>query len=59
MTHLNEISVINKIILKAIKKLLFNISKYLMKFYYENILANQNFTAKSNIAWVCDITEIE
>ena len=30
-----------------------------MKFYYENMLANQNFTAKNNIVWACDITEIE
>ena len=29
------------------------------KFYYENQLANQNFTAKPNIVWVADITEIE
>ena len=28
------------------------------KYYYENLLANQNITAKSNIAWVADITEI-
>jgi integrase/transposase InsO family protein len=30
-----------------------------MKFYYENVLVNQNKTAKTNIAWVADITEIE
>lgn len=30
-----------------------------MKFYYENALANQNETTKTNIVWVCDITEIE
>jgi len=30
-----------------------------MKFYYENILVNQNKTAKTNVAWVADITEIE
>ena len=29
------------------------------KYYYENVLANQNITAKANIAWVADITEIE
>ncbi len=28
------------------------------KYYYENVLANQNITAKENIAWVADITEI-
>ena len=28
------------------------------KYYYENALANQNITAKVNIAWVADITEI-
>lgn len=30
-----------------------------MKFYYENILSSQNITAKTNIAWVADITEVE
>lgn len=29
------------------------------KSYYENGLANENVTAKTNIAWVADITEIE
>ena len=29
------------------------------KFYYENILANQNVTAKNNIAWVADFTTLE
>ena len=29
------------------------------KYYYENLLFNQNITAKPNIAWVCDITEVE
>lgn len=29
------------------------------KYYYENILANQNVTAKTNIAWVADITTLE
>jgi len=28
------------------------------KYYYENVLANENITAKTNIAWVADITEI-
>lgn len=30
-----------------------------MKFYYENVLSNQNVTAKPNLIWVADITEIE
>ena len=30
-----------------------------MKFYYENLLANQNKTAKTNVTWVADITEVE
>lgn len=30
-----------------------------MKFYYENILANQNYTAKPNLVWVGDITSFE
>lgn len=29
------------------------------KYYYENVLANENITAKTNVAWVADITEIE
>jgi len=29
------------------------------KFYYENILANQNETAKNNVAWVADFTTLE
>ena len=29
------------------------------KFYYENVLANQNITAKTNVAWVADITKLE
>lgn len=29
------------------------------KFYYENILANQNETAKNNVAWVADFTILE
>lgn len=28
------------------------------KIYYDNLLANQNFTAKSNLVWTADITEI-
>lgn len=30
-----------------------------MKHYYENLLANQNVTAKTNIAWVTDITTLK
>ena len=30
-----------------------------MKYYYENLLANQNITAKTNIAWVADITTLK
>jgi hypothetical protein len=26
------------------------------KYYYENVLANENITTKTNIAWVADIT---
>jgi integrase len=29
------------------------------KYYYENVLANENITAKTNVAWVADITEIK
>ena len=29
------------------------------KYYYENILSNQNETAKSNVAWAGDITELK
>ena len=29
------------------------------KFYYQNALASQNITAKTNIAWVADITKLE
>ena len=29
------------------------------KYYYENVLANENITAKTNVAWVGDITNIE
>lgn len=29
------------------------------KQFYENVLANENITAKTNIAWVANITEIE
>lgn len=28
------------------------------KIYYDNLLANQNFTARSNLVWTADITEI-
>jgi len=30
-----------------------------MKYYYENLLANQNVTAKTNVAWVADITTLK
>jgi transposase InsO family protein len=30
-----------------------------MKIYYENILANHNYVAKPNVAWVADITSFE
>ena len=29
------------------------------KYYYENILANQNYVAKPNSVWVADITSFE
>ena len=29
------------------------------KYYYENVLANENITAKTNVAWVADITKID
>jgi integrase/recombinase XerD len=29
------------------------------KYYYENVLANQNITAKTNVAWVADIKTLE
>ena len=29
------------------------------KYYYENVLSNQNVTAKTNVAWVADITTLE
>ena len=29
------------------------------KYYYENALTNENITAKTNITWVVNITEIE
>lgn len=30
----------------------------MVKYYYENVLSNQNLTAKTNIAWVADITTL-
>lgn len=33
--------------------------KFQRKYYYENVLANENITVKTNISWVADITEIE
>ena len=29
------------------------------KYYYENVLANQNYVAKPNSVWVADITSFE
>jgi len=29
------------------------------KFYYDNLLANQNITARSNLVWVADFPKIE
>ena len=31
----------------------------MMKYYYENLLANQNITAKPNIVWVADCTTLD
>lgn len=42
-----------------IKKLLEMSKKFQRKYYYENVLANENITVKTNISWVADITEIE
>jgi integrase len=33
-------------------------ARYSGKYYYENILSSQNITAKSNIAWVADVTTL-
>jgi hypothetical protein len=30
----------------------------MVKYYYENLLSNQNLTATTNIAWVADITTL-
>ena len=29
------------------------------KYYYENVLANQNYVAKPNTAWAADITSFD
>lgn len=29
------------------------------KYYYENVLANQNYVAKPNTAWAADFTSFE
>ena len=29
----------------------------MVKYYYENLLSNQNVTAMTNIAWVADIVQ--
>jgi hypothetical protein len=34
-------------------------SKSSGKYYYENVLGNQNITAKTNVAWAADITTLE
>lgn len=31
----------------------------MVEYYYENVLVNEKITAKTNVAWVADITEIE
>lgn len=28
----------------------------MIKYYYENLLSNQNLTAKTNVVWAADIT---
>ena len=30
----------------------------MVKYYYENVLSNQNLTATTNITWVIDITTL-
>ncbi len=30
-----------------------------MKYYYENLLSNENYIAKPNVVWVADITSFE
>jgi integrase/transposase InsO family protein len=37
----------------------YKIENKIMKYYYSNLVANQNETAKANIVWAADITEIE
>lgn len=32
---------------------------YMVKYYYENLLSNQNVTAKTNVTWVADITTLK
>jgi hypothetical protein len=34
-------------------------TKFSGKYYYGNILANHNITAKTNLAWVADIPTLE
>ena len=31
----------------------------MVKYYYENILAQQNYLAKPNLAWAADFTSFE
>ena len=30
----------------------------MVKYYYENLMSNQNLTATTNIAWATDITKL-
>ena len=30
----------------------------MVKYYYENLLSNQNVTAKTNVTWVVDCTSL-
>jgi len=31
----------------------------MVKFYYNNLLSNQNITARPDLVWVADITHVE
>lgn len=31
----------------------------MVKFYYNNLLSNQNITARPDLVWVADITQLE
>lgn len=39
--------------------IIFIVSNPMKKYYYENVLANQNYVAKPNSVWVADITSFE